>query len=172
MRTLKNSFGTLSRTLSFLSFLFLSSCISGGNGNFFLVGPDGQVISEIKYKPIGTFHSGSAADITNDSDYDLYVITMYISEHGYWHRENYFIVPAGHKGYASIPAPGYVNWGTCGVATITIRVQVNNRIYSSAEKISVCNWQPILPVYIISNETIKRRMEGNGEIWNKAGWGY
>lgn len=153
--------------------LAASGCVVSG-GSFFVYGPDGQPISEVhaKFKPIASFRSGSAADITNDSKYDLEVITMYVSEYGYWHSEKYFVVPAGYKGFAAIPAPGYTNWSTCGSGSVTIRVQIDGRMYSSVERLSVCNYSSALPAYIITDETVARRVRGSGELWNKPGWGY
>ncbi len=156
-----------------ISVVFLSGCIASG-ASFALYGRDGLPMSEVqaKFKPIASFRSGSAADITNDSRYNLEVITMYSSEHGYWHSEKYFEVPAGYKGYAAIPAPGYTNWYTCGAASVTIRVVANGRTYSSVERLSVCNGSPTMPAYLVSDETVARRIAGNGELWDKPGWGW
>ncbi len=125
-----------------------------------------------KTKPINHSDFGMTVDITNDSKYDLDVITLYVSEYGYWHRERNFIVTSGSKDFVTIPSPGYMNWSTCGSGSVTIRVRVNGRIYSSVDKLSICNNFSSVPAYIITDETVERRTQGQGDLWNRPGWGY
>jgi len=156
------------RNVSPILFVLCALLLVGCGSSIAVRGMGGIPVAEIGLQPLSSVCSrGDVADITNDSDYDLEVITSYVSERGFWSQSLRFSVPAGAKGFAKIPSPGYFNWSTCGYTTVTIRVvgKTDGRFYSSVDKFGVCNTYPAMPTYHITDESIQRRMENRGHLW-------
>ena len=162
----------MKRLLALFGIVLFSAAFSGcatTGGSGYSYGP-AQSTPAVSRTAATKDDRGDGADITNDSSYTLDVITIYASDNGWWRNQNTDRVMAGEKKFVVIPAPMYYNYGTCGTASVTIRAIVNGKIYSSVEHMSVCNTQPTMPSYLITDDSVKRRIEGQGDLWDKVGW--